>query len=210
VLVDETGGVVMAAQPLANRYFLLRHGQSVANVDRLIASSLANAGAAFGLTQLGRDQVRRSTAEAKASGTLGKKHRVITSPLLRARESAEVASDVLGGRPVVDDRLIERSFGSLELSGDSNYEKVWDEDGRDPSHELWGVESLRKIANRASALLVDLERTYRSFDIILCTHGDVASTLWCTVSGIPLVRHREVGALDNGELRALTQGAGRS
>ena len=37
--------------------FVLRHGQSVANTDGIIASSLANARESFGLTPLGQDYV---------------------------------------------------------------------------------------------------------------------------------------------------------
>jgi probable phosphoglycerate mutase len=186
------------------RLFLLRHGQSRANVEGLVASSLATAGEAYGLTPRGREQVRSSIGEAAASGILPQGCLTVSSPLLRARESAEVAAEVLGGTVRLDHRLIERGFGSLERGPDAAYEGVWAEDRADPGHERWGVESVRSVLDRGSALLRELER---SADVaILCTHGDVASVLLCASLGLPLGRHREVGALGNGELRAVGPG----
>jgi broad specificity phosphatase PhoE len=39
--------------------------------------------------------------------------------------------------------------------------------------------------------------------VILCTHGDVASTLLCASLDVPLEQHREVGALHTGVLHPL-------
>ena len=50
------------------RLFILRHGRSLANERRLIASSPANAVDAFGLTAEGRRQVRESIREALETG----------------------------------------------------------------------------------------------------------------------------------------------
>ena len=128
---------------MSSRIFLLRHGQSQANVTGLVASNRTNAAAAFGLTSLGRDQVRASVGAAMAAGELPPGCPIVCSPLLRAVQSAQEAAAILGGDVRVDDRLIERAFGSLELGPDDAYEGVWSEDREDPGHERWGVESTR-------------------------------------------------------------------
>ena len=184
------------------RHFLLRHGESLANVAGLIASRPANA-AAYGLTERGREQVRAAVAAARAAGTLGGVRRVVTSPLLRARESAEIAAEILGAELVEDARLSERGFGELELGPDHSYGQVWSADRDDPTHERWGVESITSVLGRARELLAELDAAAGDEPIVLCTHGDVASVLLCACQGLPLGRHREVGALANAELRGL-------
>ena len=180
-----------------------RHCQSVANTDGIIASSLVNARESFGLTPIGREQVRQSVAKGLASGLLSPNTRVVSSPLLRARESAGLVAEALGATVRVDERLIERGFGSLELASDAHYGQVWRADRQDPSHREWGVENLVSILERVTALLREPDGVARDEAVVLCTHGDVASVLLCAAMGRPLSEHRDRGAMDNGELRAL-------
>ncbi|NCG34316.1 MAG: histidine phosphatase family protein [Proteobacteria bacterium] len=189
---------------MSSRIYLLRHGQSQANVTGLVASNRTNAAAAFGLTSLGRDQVRASVGAAMAAGELPPGCPIVCSPLLRAVQSAQEAAAILGGDVRVDDRLIERAFGSLELGPADAYEGVWSEDREDPGHERWGVESTRAILERGASLLRELAEGPNA--TVLSTHGDVASVLFCASLGLPLGRHREVGPLANGELRLLAHG----
>ena len=182
---------------------VLRHGRSVANEEGLIASRPEHAEEAYGLTLLGRDQVRGSILEARSSGGLAPPLFLVSSPLLRARESAEVAAAVLGVRPSVDARLIERGFGELELGPDDLYARVWEADRRDPTHQRWGVESIADVLRRAGAVVEELAAAAGPGTVVLCTHGDVASALLCASRGAPLQRHRDVGALGTGEMAAL-------
>ena len=186
-----------------SRFFFLRHGESSANVAGLIASAPANAAAAYGLTPRGRDQVRRAVENARAAGELAGVQLVFSSPLLRALESASIAAEVLGAEIHVDPRLIERGFGSLELSSDHNYEQVWGADRIDPTHEQWGVESVASVLARVHGLFVEREAEAQPGPLLLCTHGDVASVALCAGYGQPIGTHRDVGALANGEIRGL-------
>jgi broad specificity phosphatase PhoE len=186
------------------RIFLLRHGQSVANVQRVIASSLGAASESYGLTPDGRAQVRRSVGAARATGLLPETIHLLSSPLLRARESAAIAAELSGVTVCIDARLVERAFGAFELTSDENYEQVWSADREDPNHVKWGVESAESILRRGTELLHDLQRSDPIGTFVLCTHGDVASVLLCAARGVALSQHREVGAMANGELRALS------
>lgn len=184
-------------------FILLRHGQSEANVRHLIASNPATATEAFGLTDAGRAQVRASLNSARASGMFPPDCVVVSSPLLRARESAEIAAEMLETTVTIDHRLSERGFGEFELTSDEHYERVWSADRADPAHEQWGVESVSALLGRVGALVRELRETSGSRTFILCTHGDVASVLLCAAGGRELTRHREVGAMANGEVRLL-------
>jgi probable phosphoglycerate mutase len=192
---------------LSSSFCLLRHGQSEANVKRLIASSPAAAREAFGLTTVGREQVRESVIAARAGEILPQHCHVISSPLLRARESAAIAAEVLGTTVRVDPRLAERGFGQFELGSDEHYERVWLEDRADPAHEKWGVESTTAILERVTALLRELHEVDGTGTFVLCTHGDVASVLLCAANGLSLSKHRDVGAMANGEVRPLPERA---
>lgn len=188
---------------LTSTFCLLRHGQSEANVQGLIASSLAAAREGFGLTAVGRAQVRDAVVAARAAAVLPQSCHVISSPLLRARESAAIAAEVLGTTVRVDPRLAERGFGQFELASDEHYERVWTEDRADPAHEKWGVESTTSILGRVTALLRELHEADSAGTFVLCTHGDVASVLLCATNGLSLSQHRDVGAMANGEVRPL-------
>ncbi len=189
----------------ANRYHLLRHGESTANRRCVIASRPENALESYGLTPRGRAQVHDAVSSALVSGALEGTCRVVSSPLLRARQSAQIAAGLLRARGGVeiDGRLTERGFGSLELAPDDQYRRVWSADAEDPGHESWGVESIASVLARAKELIRELEAKRPTDVIVLCTHGDVASALLCDALGLPLERHRDVGALANAELREL-------
>lgn len=192
-----------AASPDSSRVYLLRHGQSEANVQKLIASSSAAAGEAYGLTDAGRAQVRASVTAVLAGGILPATCRVVSSPLLRARETAAIAAEVLGTTVRIDPRIAERGFGAFELGSDEHYARVWSEDRADPTHERWGVESTTSILNRVTALMRELHASDGTGVFLLCTHGDVASVLLCASQGLSLSQHRDVGAMANGEVRRL-------
>lgn len=186
------------------RLFLLRHGRSLANEQRRIASTPANAREAFGLVPIGRNQVLRSLKDAQEAGLLEPPVSLLSSPLLRARESIAVAEARFGASSRVDPRLSERDFGEFELKPDDHYEQVWARDRIDPTHRSWGVESVVDVLGRASAVADEYAGPGGSGTVILCTHGDVASILLCAALGAPLEQHREVGGLETGELRELT------
>ena len=186
---------------MARELFVLRHGRSLANERGLIASSMASAGRNFGLTAKGRIQVRTNLEEAR--GLVSGPVSICASPLLRARETAEITAEMFGTRVHVDDRLIERGFGDLEMDSDERYEAVWALDRRDPTHRTWRVESVAEVLERLLGLVTELQADPSAGAVILVTHGDVASILICASSGAPLTRHREVGGLKTGQLRAL-------
>lgn len=185
---------------MPRKLFVLRHGRSLANEQGLIASTMANAGDDFGLTPEGRAQVRERIAQAR--DRLSEPVAVLSSPLLRARETAAIVAEVAGTIAEIDDRLIERGFGDLEMALDDRYESVWEIDRRDPTHRTWNVESVVEVWSRVRSLMYERHAEVSAGTLILVTHGDVASTLICGSSGAPLSRHREVGGLATGQMQA--------
>ncbi|MDN6400286.1 MAG: histidine phosphatase family protein, partial [Brachybacterium sp.] len=93
--------------------WVLRHGESTANVEGLIVSVPGpRALAEVGLTPRGREQARQAGRGAIDQG-LGADTLVISSDFARARQTAEEFAGVLGARePRLDPRLRERCFGN--------------------------------------------------------------------------------------------------
>ena len=95
-----------------NQYFLMRHGESVANRKGIIVSHPLHGLNQYGLTSLGAEQVSESAVNTRLTDqTL-----IISSDFCRALESANIVLDVLcaAGPVVTDPRLRERNFGRWE------------------------------------------------------------------------------------------------
>ena len=103
---------------LNNRYFAMRHGHSLANQRAIIVSQPENGLDGFGLSDLGRVQVRESL---QRFSILPVDIIIVSSDFCRARESAELAAHSLNAVEAInlDPRLRERNFGELELTADA-------------------------------------------------------------------------------------------
>jgi probable phosphoglycerate mutase len=197
---------------LRNRYYGLRHGRSVANEQGIIVSTLANGEHAYGLTELGAGQVRASIAQALHHGVLDSSTLLYTSPFLRARESAQLAAELLaqGGaasaREIeieIADELRERDFGAHELGPDHLYPHVWALDSADPTQGADGVEPVAAVWARTRQLIERLERQHKGATLLLVTHGDTLSITRTGLAGRSLSTHHAPPLLLTGELTAL-------
>ena len=144
----------------------MRHGESETNVRKVIASNPRPDQDC--LTERGRHQVRdnfRSVLVNRWDGT--RPTRIYSSPLCRARETAEIISNLTNAPVVIDDRLRERGFGTFEGSTVSNYKYVWDWDEREQSVGHSGVEELEHIADRLAALISAIEMQLSGCNIVI-------------------------------------------
>jgi probable phosphoglycerate mutase len=184
-----------------NRYLALRHGRSFANARGLIIADERSGRDGYGLTPDGRDQV---VASIGACGLLGRETVIVSSPFLRARESAELARDLLGCESFcLDVRLTERCFGILEGTSDRNYADVWVDDERGVDSQIPGVEPLAAVRRRLVDLVQELEGRYRAGNVLLVAHGDPLQILRTVFAGRPASEHRRHGTLDPGQLMEL-------
>ncbi len=200
---------------MSTKVYVLRHGLSVPNERCIIVSSPANGvRPEFGLSDAGKQQVaERVSAIAKqmqADGVVDLDGVLfISSPFTRARETAEIVASALKAPSVVDARLRERNFGSLELQPDSGYENVWREDaaGKDESSSF-GAESLSSVWSRVKELLAELPsiascNSSKVKAVVLVAHGDVLQITLAAVAGMELKQHRSLPHMHQAELRGL-------
>ncbi len=104
---------------MMNLAILVRHGESYSNRLNIVSQDVDK----YPLTERGREQARRAAVEIK------KLHidHIYSSPILRARETAEIISRELDMEIEFDQRLREMEFGSfngmdLEHVPDFTYE----------------------------------------------------------------------------------------
>jgi broad specificity phosphatase PhoE len=137
---------------------LLRHGQTPANVARLLLGRSDPP-----LTELGR---RQAEALARVEGVAGAR-RVVASPLRRAVETAELL-----GRPVeVDERWIEIDYGRYEAMPLVDVPgEMWARWRADPSWAPDGGESLTDVGKRVRGACEELAAEAAETDVVVVSH----------------------------------------
>ena len=186
---------------LVGNPFLMRHGQSEANVQGRIVGDPVSGVDRFGLTEYGATQVRESLGRCR--GRLGSVSLIVASDFLRTRQTAEIAAESLGVPLEFDVKLRERGFGDWEGTGNENYQRVWDRDGVDPTHHQWGVESVTDVAERMTVLLQELARRGPLERVLIVSHGDPLQIVQSVANGGDLRRHREGQPIETAEIRRL-------
>lgn len=169
---------------------LVRHGQTDWNLARRIQ----------GTTDIPLNETGRADALAAAALLAdGSHHAVYSSPLVRARETAQIiAAELDLPEPVLVPDMRERDFGAGEGMLVADYLRTYG----DWLSEVPGSESLAQVAERALAALDLVARDARrrsapiAESIVVVTHGGVIRALMNHVSGGTLPREGE--ALRNG------------
>jgi broad specificity phosphatase PhoE len=186
---------------LANRYRVMRHGQSKANEAGVIVSRIeSDQRGDWGLSELGR---RQALAAAEGSG-LPAETVICSSDFSRARQTAEIVRAYLGAPAViVTGALRERCFGDLDGTPATNYARVWAADEAGASSTDSGIEPAAAVLDRTAALIADLERRYAGRDILLVSHGDTLQILQAGFLRLDPARHRSVPHLETAEIREL-------
>jgi probable phosphoglycerate mutase len=157
---------------------LVRHGRTAANAAGLLQGRLDNP----------LDDIGEAQAVATAAA-LGRVDRVITSPLQRARSTAEA----IGGDVVVDERWVELDYGLFDgqAQGDLAAD-VWDHWRADPEYAPPGGESLAELDRRVAAALDELSHDAQHRDIVVVSHVSPikAAIAWAVGSTVGVMSWR--------------------
>jgi probable phosphoglycerate mutase len=147
---------------------LLRHGVTEHTVSKLFSGS---GGTDPGLTDLGREQAHR------AAGRLAKRapiDAIITSPMQRTRETAEIVANELGLDVQLEPGFAEASFGEWEGFAFPEIMERWPEDMRawldSPTVSPPGGESLDAVYERVNEARNRLLRDYEGQTVVVVTH----------------------------------------
>ncbi len=195
---------LIGLKSLSNRFFVLRHGHSLANKAGKIASENQNGITKYGLSKTGKQEVMVTVYTAVQKGIIGPACLIYSSPFLRTKDTAHIVAKLLAQSLITyDERLRERFYGKLELTSVKNYRKVWKEDFLNPEHHEWGVESVFEVLDRSTSLVSEINRARVGQNIILITHGDVGQILESGFLRQNPKNHRLLRPLKTGELREL-------
>ena len=163
---------------MSHELWLLRHGQSQGNQDRIRQGQRD-----YPLTELGASQIQ-STADHWREWNLSF-DLIISSPLQRALSSAEIIANALGGEVIADDLWMERNSGNAEGSSlDSNGPSAAAHH-HVPAHEpaFRGGESRLDLHLRAAAGLRSI-LTRAAGSYLVVAHGGILSALIQVVVGL--------------------------
>ena len=189
---------------LGNRYYVLRHGKSLANDEELIVSHPDHGVPRYGLSEEGRRQVASAVTEAIGNGVLNQTTLIVASDFARTRETAEIAGKLLGTQDILlTPKLRERFFGTWEMQHHRNYQRVWEDDLRDGAHKHNEVESTREVLARTTSLVRDLEKDYSGRTILLVSHGDALQILQTAFERVDSALHRLLPHLETGQISKL-------
>ena len=114
---------LLRCQRLNNRYFVIRHGNSLANQQGIIVSHPRNGVSGYGLSETGRLQVIESVGR---DSQLDAATIIVSSDFRRARETAGIIHDLLHSEssPCIDQRLRERNFGEHSIQFEYAHRRI--------------------------------------------------------------------------------------
>eukprot|EP00123_Amoebidium_parasiticum_P000438 comp11125_c0_seq1/m.5626 comp11125_c0_seq1/g.5626 ORF comp11125_c0_seq1/g.5626 comp11125_c0_seq1/m.5626 type:complete len:213 (-) comp11125_c0_seq1:148-786(-) len=187
---------------LHNVFFVMRHGQSEANVAGLITSTPEIACVKYGLTPLGRTQAAESAQQIKSWIEENKPNSTVEiwcSDFLRTVHTAEEAQRVFSLDKInPTPALRERFFGDYDMTSHDNYETVWADDPINSHHNNYNAESAYSVGQRAVNLIRQLEAQAPNGGkvFLLIAHGDVAQMLQAVFSSQPPGMHRTLPHLN--------------
>ncbi len=183
------------------KVFITRHGQTEWN--------------ALGKIQ-GRQDIELNEVGKKQASTTGEKIKnekiniIITSPLKRARETAEIINKQLNVEIIEDDRLIERDYGELE---GINKFKLKEKKVQYPEIDyvcnyikdvdIFNMETMQNLCTRIYKCLDEITEKYNNKNVLIVTHGSVSIPMKCYFMKYPLenlVDREKVKGLENCEV----------
>jgi len=159
----------------ATTTLLLRHGQTALSVERRFAGS-----SDIPLTETG---LRQADAAAAALAKRGGIDLVLTSPLLRTRQTADAVVKRTGAPLAVDDGLAETDFGSWEGMTFGEVQSRWPAELTawldDASAAPPGGESFAAVGERVNAALDRLLAAHRGKQVVIVSHVTPIKTVAC-------------------------------
>ena len=165
-----------------NTYYVMRHGEAKSNVEGIMDRGTDTENH---LTEKGKEQVRNAADALKDAHI----DIIISSPVLRGKETAEIVANTIGCSVIFDDRLKENDMGIYDGKTREEYFASFETSFVTYDTRPLGGETHREMMNRTMAAITDFEKTYEGKTILLVTHGGPARML---VAGALLLTEEEV------------------
>ena len=145
--------------------YFVRHGETYWNVENKICGATDIA-----LTPLGHEQAIRTAEEIVRSGI--RFDEIISSPLIRAKDTAKHISKITGVPMRIDERLTEQNFGKYESTARDGAEF---RKAKEQFVDRFGSgESMLHLAQRIYNLLDELKADPEGRSFLLVAHNGIA------------------------------------
>jgi len=174
--------------------YLLRHGQTDWNIEGRFQGRMDIPLNAQGVCQIEK-------AMEVFAGMQPKVDVILTSPLVRAKKSAEIAAGKLGyvSEDIISEPLfIERSFGEAEGQITA---QMWNED---VISQFAGAELQDQICDRADLALQKVAERYSGKNVLVAAHGAILKAVLAAVLGRQEVYEIRKMKLESGCIHRLT------
>jgi broad specificity phosphatase PhoE len=184
-------------------FYFVRHAESAWNAENRLCGRTD-----MTLSETGRGQAERLAERLRALHP----DAFYTSPLQRARETAEIIARAVGLTPTVDERLIEINYGAWEgktfaevMQQDAETYRAWDADPAavSPPDGESGTQALARV----TPFLDELAARHPSerARIMVVTHKTICRLVVCHVLGLPPSEYRRRLTMDNAAVNIFRQ-----
>ena len=152
-----------------------RHGQTEWNVKRKVQGK-----ADIELNEQGIEQAKEVQIKLKDE----KIDLIICSPLIRAKQTAQIINENKNIPIIYDERISERDFGEFEgLEREKfDFSSFW---SYRKNMQYEKAENIKELFNRVYAFLSDIKERYKGKKVLIVTHGGISIPIECYFKGIP-------------------------
>ena len=177
------------------KLYVIRHGQTDYNVKHVFQGHTD-----IPLNDVGIAQAKQTAKKFENINI----DLIIVSPLTRAIQTAKYIKEITNAEMIIDERLIERSFGDME--GHSNRTEWNIQMMLDyyKNYAIQNIEPIQSFFKRIYDFLDDITEKYKDKNVVLVTHGGVSQPIECYFNGVPEnpdFNHFEPLTLKNCEVR---------
>ncbi len=164
------------------RLYYARHGESLINIRDIVATKVGTEND-LGLTELGKEQALIAGRKAATDGP--QIDVLVSSPLLRTRETAEIIAHEIGYASkniMFSDLVIELQFGALE---GTSWQAFWNiNHGYEGLGTFEGAETIETLQQRAEKALLFLKSLPQE-SVLVVSHSAFGRALRRAVEGKP-------------------------
>ena len=170
---------------------LTRHGQTEWNVLKKVQGKVD-----IELNATGIKQAEETALKLKNTAI----DIIISSPLKRARQTAEIINKEKNLPIIIDDRISERDFGEFEGKNrnEFSFEDFW---SYKKAENYEKAEKIQDFFERIYSFLDDIKEKYKDKRILIVAHGGVSIPFRCYFEGIPDIENLTGLGLKNCEVR---------
>ncbi len=157
---------------------MLRHGESLSNVKKVI-SSWPEQGY-FPLTSKGVEDIEKAARELKNKDI----NFIFSSDLLRTKQTAEIVSKETGVEVNYDKRLREYNVGELNGKPLDEWRKVFKEGDSKFEAAPPGGETYRDVKKRVADFFYEMEGEFSGKNILIISHQNPLTLIEAEIKGI--------------------------